>query len=707
MKNISQVLRFINHSPLILWSIGCILIISAYWPSLAGPLVFDDQLNIVENPGVAIHDLSFASLKRAALSNESGHLKRILPALSFGINHYFAGGFDNTLVFKATNLAIHLINSALAFWLCYLLWPRCRALLRGGGDIVPASVSTALLPAAFAALVWALHPLQVNAVVYVVQRMTSLSATCVLLGLAIFLLGRQRFAEQHRNGLPLMAGGIIGGTLLGLLCKENAALLVLYAGVIEWTLFSGDALSGGQKRRLTYFYALLLALPLCAGLVYLFVYPGGIWNGYAGRPFTLAERLLTQARVLWFYLYLLFVPDITAMGLFHDDIPVSSGWLSPWTTLPSVVAWALLAPLALLLRKTNPAVAFAIFWYLAGHSMESTIIPLEMVFEHRNYLPSLGPILLFCALGDELLDWISCRARRARLCRTLTNAPKPGRAPRALQWLYYFTVIKPPQHAKAIIKSALAVGILFGLYWGTLAQAVYWRSEDGFIASQAINHPYSPSCQYLYGEVLYKKRRDPLAAYPFYFRAAQLKPQEAGFLISLHMVTPVATQSELQKRHLTELLDPNYITRLLQEQPVSAWGMRALDVAGRCVVAKYELCKEHLTDMRNWLRAFDRNPLADRQTRRHFVNVLFDIEMGYGFYAAALQTVQNAKAGDPGFLRYTLMHADALAATKRYREALQLLAAAQQQWRDDNDALRNIAQLRKAIATLANGGPRS
>lgn len=667
------------RSPLILWSLSCILVISAYWPSLAGPLVFDDQLNIVENPGVAIHDLSFESLKRAALSNDSGHLKRVLPALSFGINHYFANGFSDTFVFKLTNLVIHLVNSALVFWLCYLLWPRSKLWLRGGVDAGASAASPSVLPAAFAALAWALHPLQVNAVVYIVQRMATMSATFVLLGLTIFVLGRQRLADQRSYGIPLMTAGIIGGSVLGLLCKENAALLNLYAGVIEFTLFSRNTLESAQKRRLEYFYVIVLGVPLCAGFIYMFIYPGGILNGYLSRPFTLTERLLTEARVLWFYLYLLCIPDIIAMGLFHDDIAVSSGWLTPWTTLPSVMAWILIVPLAWLLRKKSPIFAFAVLWFLAGHSMESTFIPLELVFEHRNYVPSLGPLLLLCALSSEAATLIQ------------THRDEFPAFSKHILW----------------IKPTLALIIVAGLYRSTLMQAEYWRTEDGFIASQAVNHPFSPSCQYLYGEVLYKKEHNPLEAYPFYFRAAQLKPEEVGFLISLQMVTPVAAQKDLQNRHLPELLNPRYIERLIRERPVSAWGMRALDVAGRCVVAKYAVCQEHINDIRLWLQAFARNPLAGKDTQRHFTNVLFDIEMAYALYDDALNSIQTARAKDPGFVRYTLMHADVLAAKKRYQEALQLLTNAQQQWREDTNALNSITRLRSAIATLASRSPRS
>ncbi|SMG62490.1 conserved hypothetical protein, membrane, partial [methanotrophic bacterial endosymbiont of Bathymodiolus sp.] len=88
-----------------------------------------------------------------------------------------------------------------------------------------------------------------------------------------------------------------------------------------------------------FFYTVLVALPICLVLIYYFVTPGNLIASYGGRPFSLSERLWTESRVLWFYLSLLFIPDITNMGLFHDDIAVSHGWFQPVTTLVSVISW--------------------------------------------------------------------------------------------------------------------------------------------------------------------------------------------------------------------------------------------------------------------------------------------------------------------------------------------------------------------------------
>jgi hypothetical protein len=115
-----------------------------------------------------------------------------------------------------------------------------------------------------------------------------------------------------------------------------------------------------------------------------------LWAGYDLRPFSLVERLMSEGRILWFYLGLMVAPRMAAFGLYHDDIAVSTGLFSPWTTLPALLGLAGLAWLAWRVRKSAPLAAFGIAWFLIGHSLESTVLPLELAHEHRNYLPLLG-----------------------------------------------------------------------------------------------------------------------------------------------------------------------------------------------------------------------------------------------------------------------------------------------------------------------------
>ena len=141
--------------------------------------------------------------------------------------------------------------------------------------------------------------------------------------------------------------------------------------------------------------------------------PQWLWAGYDLRSFTLFERLLTEGRVLWFYLGLIVFPQLEHLGLYHDDIAISTGLFTPWTTLPALVGLAWLAFLSWWTRTRAPLVSFGIAWFLIGHAMESTVLPLEIAHEHRNYLPLLG-ILLAAA-------WVLLRALENKGARKTTG----------------------------------------------------------------------------------------------------------------------------------------------------------------------------------------------------------------------------------------------------------------------------------------------
>jgi hypothetical protein len=235
-----------------------------------------------------------------------------------------------------------------------------------------------------------LHPIQITSVLYVVQRMTSLAGTWVLAGAILFILARQRLEEGRRGALAAMYGAVVVCAGIGFLCKQTALLLPAYAAVLELFLFSRTLLSTPQKRALGAFFAIVLVLPLAAGLVALSLAPEAFLGGYQNRDFTLVERLLTEARVLFFYLGLLLAPGLRRFGLYHDDLATSTGLLGPWTTLLAVIAWALILALTLWGARRRAPWAFAAAWFLVGHGMESTLLPLELVYEHRNYVPAVG-----------------------------------------------------------------------------------------------------------------------------------------------------------------------------------------------------------------------------------------------------------------------------------------------------------------------------
>lgn len=366
-------------------SILFLAVVLVYFPGKNGPFVADDFPNILDNSGVAIDSLDVDSIRSAMVGNTGARFKRPLAGVSFALNYYFSGQSYDKQVFKLTNIAVHGVNAILVFLVARLLV----------GAYAPSCPSDYV--AWLVAMVWALHPLQVSTVLYVVQRMTSLSTSFVLMGIWLFLKGR--LALNAKYSLILMFAGCISGTGFGVAAKENALLLPFMIAVCEFFILPREQnRSRSDKSKLRIYYALTLVLPMLVGLVLLLVAPDFIFRDYAVREFTPSQRLMTEARVLFYYVGLLFYPDNRSFGLFNDDFPISFGLFNPATTALALVGIIVLltVPVRSLLCRKESLVGFAIMWFLVGHSIESTIYPLELVFEHRNYLPSVGVVIFLC-----------------------------------------------------------------------------------------------------------------------------------------------------------------------------------------------------------------------------------------------------------------------------------------------------------------------
>jgi hypothetical protein len=148
---------------------------------------------------------------------------------------------------------------------------------------------------------------------------------------------------------------------------------------------------------------LLAGLPtaIVAGYLLRSGWVGFAHNVSALRPWTMEQRLLTEPRVLMNYLDLLWLPRPFTTGLFNDQYVASVSLLHPATTLPSIVAVLALISGAWWLRRKHPALGLAVLFYFVGQLLESTSLPLELYFEHRNYVPAL---LMFWPLGLWLTD---------------------------------------------------------------------------------------------------------------------------------------------------------------------------------------------------------------------------------------------------------------------------------------------------------------
>lgn len=284
--------------------------------------------------------------------------------------------------FKHTNVIIHLINGALLAGLSH-------ALARALGLTSRRAGWAAVLAAGF----WLLHPLWVSTTLYVIQRMAMLAALFVFAGLWAYVHGRsQLIAGNDKRGYVWMSTGLVLGTLLAVLSKENGALLPLLAWVIEAFVFNANNASPASKGFI-WWRRVFIYLPSSVLLAYMvYQLPLLISPRTYGRDFTPWERLLTETRIVWIYLQELWLPTLHDRGIFNDDIRISTSLWQPISTV-----FAALGVVALLLISAwtrtakSPflrALGLALAFYFVGQILESTWLPLVLMFEHRNYLPA-------------------------------------------------------------------------------------------------------------------------------------------------------------------------------------------------------------------------------------------------------------------------------------------------------------------------------
>ena len=378
-------LRFTLLTPGRIFLLVFFLVCISYSNTLQAPPVLDDITAFVENPALEISDLSVASLRQIAAGRFG--VARFLPQVSFAMNRLLAHG--SIVPFHLTNIAIHL-GSVLALF--FFL----RALLRT--EIGRRSLSGSMSPelfVVFACTLWALHPVQTNAVSYLVQRMTALAALFYLVSLTCYL--EARLAAAKRRFLFMI--GCAVAAIAAFFSKENSATLPLAILLVEWLFLSPDrfrniARAASWRHWLLLAIALVVLLPLAHQPLMTLI------NGYALRDFTLTERLLTEARVLVFYLSLLLLPLPNRLNLDHD-FSISTSLLTPPTTILSIILLAGLFIWGIRLRRRQPLLAFGIIWFFLQLAIESTIVPLELVFEHRLYLPSVGIMVAAASIIDQ------------------------------------------------------------------------------------------------------------------------------------------------------------------------------------------------------------------------------------------------------------------------------------------------------------------
>jgi len=368
--------RFAPVSVLIALAALCFF---CYLPGLHGGFLFDDYPNL-KDLGIYGGVTDWETFKSFVLNGFSGPTGRPIALASFLLD-------DNTWPsyapwFKTTNLLIHELCGLLLCWSILLL-------LRLYGYCEQQCVWIAVLASMF----WLLHPYFVSTTLYVVQRMAQLATMFSLLGMMVYLKGRLLLESQPRKAYVLITLAVCVGTILATFSKENGALLPVLLLVIEFC-------NPSNKKPIWQWRALFLWLPTIAIVAALFRYVDFSDNPWPNRSFNQIQRLLSESRIVTEYLYHLWVPRIEGRGLFQDGYLISKNLFAPMTTFFSLIGLFTLAGSAFFLKKKWPLLSLAILFFFVAHLTESTVVGLELYFEHRNYLAAL---LLFLPLASALV----------------------------------------------------------------------------------------------------------------------------------------------------------------------------------------------------------------------------------------------------------------------------------------------------------------
>lgn len=560
-------LAFLAILPALVWAI--------YYPGLSGDFEFDDGVNILDNTKLLLETLDWDSIRRVLASGDAGPLGRPISMLSFALNYYFSG-FD-PYYFKLVNVLIHMLNACLVFVVA-------KALLR---YVMPDDTNEWRLDgySLLLALLWAVSPINLTSVLYVVQRMTSLSALFSLCAVYCYVNWRIACLSGNVRGFAwTRLFACLAALLASILAKEVGVMTFAYLAAIEITVFKfRDEQRGAEfsHKGLQLAFAVPAVLALVAVIWQLLNQDWrGFAAGYSIRDFTLEQRLLTQARVIFVYVRQVVLPDISWMGLYHDDYELSKGLFQPISTLISICSLLGLVLIALWSVTRVPWLAFGLLWFLLGHSLESTIFPLELIHEHRNYLPSIG---LFVALLGKF---------------------------------HYLAARLPKLHSIVTVACILMI-LIYAIQ--TRIRADQWANLFDHAAIEVANHPNSERANYQLGRMYFKlyfsdKKDDYYSKASHYFSAASSvnSGQNGGLFGLIHLA--YLADKPVNRVWLDEL------KQRLRLKPMYPSNVPMMNNLFNCQT--YHYCKLPADDLAGLADAVKRNSTAQRDVRASMDSLL-------------------------------------------------------------------------------------
>ena len=607
-----------KHLIAIAWLAVMAIAVLAYFPGLAGPFLFDDFGSITplgSHGGVT----DWHSFKAFVFGGFAGPTGRPISLLTFLIdaNNWPADAWP----FKRTNLVIHLLNGL-------VLGVLVRSILR----ILDFDENEVRWIALVSSALWILHPFLVSTTLYVVQRMAQLSTLFMFTGLAFYLYGRSFLAENPKKAYTRMSLAIGGFTLLAMLSKENGILLPLLVGVIEITVVAS------QRHRLPGLNRLWAAAFIVLPAVVVGLYLGDrffhddFFEIVAPRDFSVYERLLTQGRVLVEYMQHWFLPKLYTTGVFQDHYIKSSGLLEPISTALSIVFHVFLITVAFVKRRQWPLFALSILFFYGCHLLESTVVNLELYFEHRNYNATAFLLLPLVVL-----------------VRRITST-------------------------RAFAGTTILVLILLGSF--TRYSATVWQSLPSMIESSALKAPTSARAQAQYSKLLFVAGQEDKAL-AVIDRAMQNIPGDKPLLITSRLYF-LCNRNMLDIHAFSSAAD-KLANMLFDSRSLKAYNVFAQEVAtGRC--PNIEL--EQLEFM--FSRMLDVPANGDPTSIEYsHINFLIGYTRVYsGRPVAALEAFQRSLAARPG-ASHSMAMAAQLASNGYNREALILADGALERLREE------------------------
>ncbi len=362
--------------------IGFFITVFIYFPGLSGNLMLDDGPQLMPLIQAITAENWTTEFKQYVIST-SGHLGRPISMTTFILN---AAAFGKNLWYwKLTNVMFHILSSIAVFLLTKVLLSFDNTLSRSKLTWVSLSIS----------FLWLIHPLHISTVLYIVQRMTILATLFDFLALACFIQGIKKECDK-KNGTYYFLCAFFLFFPLALFSKESGILFPVLALLINQYLLSKSRYSEEVKQRTKPYIAILWSILLIGFFGVIYFFDSYIIESYKFREFTLSERLLTQSRVIFLYLYQVLFPIPSSMGFYHDDIELSKNLFSPYSTFFSVIGLLVCISSLIINFKKWGLFGLGCLFYFCSHLLESTFIALEIAFEHRNYMGSWG-IMLACS----------------------------------------------------------------------------------------------------------------------------------------------------------------------------------------------------------------------------------------------------------------------------------------------------------------------